>query len=289
MDAIKDRHGREVDITLHGNGGRPVRLTPASLETAMRLKRALRLKQAERGAPDFFARSFVKLLGLTPVKMSLRLWNAKKISFNIPADIGNFITDINAIILRDQYNAGLLKGKTVIDAGANIGIFSLYARALGAKKIYAFEAVRETFTLLERNLALNRAAGKIKAANVALGKERGSAELLYSTRGEGSAMIACGGGVNRGVAYPGRRKVRLAPLDELVEGRISFLKMDVEGYEKNVLLGAAGMIRKHKPVLSFSAYHRKNDTTELPRTVLKIRGDYRITLNGFAEQDFYCD
>ena len=289
MDAIRDRHGRRLNIAFYGANGGSVKLTPAGLEAAMRVKRALRAKQALPGAPDFFARSFKKLLGLTPVKTCVRLWNGKKIFLHVPPDIGNFLNDIDGIILRDQYSAGAVRGKAVVDAGANIGIFSLYARALGAKKIYAFEAVRETFAMLKRNLTLNRAGGKIEAVNIALGKERRTAELLYSPHGEGSAAIAGGGRVNRSVTYPGRRQVRVAPLDALVKGEIGFLKMDVEGYEKNVLLGAAGLIGKHKPVLSFAAYHRKNDREELPRAVLRIANNYKITFNTFAEHNYYCE
>ena len=288
MDVIRDRHGRGLDVTFYGANGRSVKLTPAGLEAAIRVKQALLAKQALPGAPDLFARSCRKLLGLKPVKLGLRLWNGKRIFFNVPPDIGNFIKDVDGIILRDQYSAGAVCGKIVADAGANIGIFSLYARALGAKKIYAFEAVLETFAMLKRNLELNRAGGKIEAVNIALGKEKGSAELMYGPNGEGSAMIACGGGVNRGLAYPGRREVRIAPLDALIGEKIGFLKMDVEGYEKNVLLGAAGIIAGDKPVLSFSAYHRKNDVKELPRTVLRIRDDYKINFNAFAEDNFYC-
>ena len=283
MDIIKDRRGRGIDISIYGAAGGPVTLTPAGLEAAIRVKHAL------PGKPVLWARAFEKIFGLAPVKMGLRLWNGKKIFFLVPDDTGNFISTIDDIILRDQYNAGVLRGRTLVDAGANIGVFSLYAYALGAKKIYAFEPVRETFEILRQNLALNRAGCKIEAVNIALGEKAGSAEIMYQTRGEGSAMIPCGGEVNRGVTYSGRRKVRIAPLDALIKGKIGFIKMDVEGYEKKVLLGAAGIIKKYKPVLSLSAYHRKNDKKELPRTVLRIRGDYKISLNTFAEHDFYCE
>jgi hypothetical protein len=65
--------------------------------------------------------------------------------------------------------------------------------------------------------------------------------------------------------------------------------MDVEGYEENVLLGATNIIRKYKPVLSFSAYHKPTDKVRLPQLVKNIRADYRIKLNSFYEEDFYCD
>ena len=174
-----------------------------------------------------------------------------------------------------------------MDAGANIGLFSLYARALGAGKVYSFEAVAETSRILRRNLALN---GAMKAVNIALGAEKGKAEIKFNTRGEGSSMIDCGdAGVNREITYSGRRLVKVVPLDSLVKGRVDFIKIDVEGYEKNVLLGAERIIKKYKPVLSLAAYHRAADKKVLPKVIQGLRADYKITLKKFAEQDLYCE
>lgn len=281
MAAIKDRLGRALSITVYGAGGAARELDAAALEASLRLKRAL------PGKPELCAGAIGKIIGLAPVRLEIRLWNGKKLLLNVPSDLGNFLSDLDGIIIRDQYNTGDLAGKIVVDAGANIGLFSLYARALGAKKVHSFEAVAETCKILRRNLALN---GSLKAVNIALGAEKGRAELKFNTRGEGSSMIDCGeAGVNSGITYSGRRMVKVAPLDALVKGRVDFIKIDVEGYEKEVLLGAARIIKEYKPVLSLAAYHRPADKKNLPKIILGLRDDYKITLNTFAEHDFYCE
>lgn len=283
MTAIMDRQGRGLELTAYGAEGKAVKLKPAELEAALRLKRAL------PGKPELYARAIGKILGLVPARLGIRLWNEKEILLNAPYDLGNFLWEIDGIILCDQYNAGDLAGKTVVDAGANIGIFSLYALALGAKKVYAFEAVAETYEILKSNLALNGAQSGVKAVNIALGAEKGQACLKFNIRGEGSSMIDSGeAGVNRGILYKGRRTVAVAPLDALLKGRVDFIKMDVEGYEMRVLQGAARLIKKYKPVLSLAAYHKPADKKELPKAVLALRDDYQITLNTFAEHDLYC-
>lgn len=279
---LRDRHGRRTAVTLYG-GGAAVRLDAPRLAAALRLRRAL------AGRPALCARGLERLLGLKPHRLGVALGAGREFLFNVPADLPAFLFDIYSIILRDQYDAGALRGRTVIDAGANLGVFSLYALALGAGKIYAFEAVKETFALLKANLALNKAGRAVKAVNIALGAAPGRAELLFNTRGEGSARLAgpapeaC-----RGVSYAGRRQVVVAPLDRLVKARPDFIKIDVEGQEKDVLLGAARLIKKYKPVLSFAAYHRKADKKDLPAAVLALRPDYRVKLNTFAEHDLLC-
>jgi len=80
--------------------------------------------------------------------------NNKKIKINFNYGFG-LLTEI---IINDQYEAysSHLKNKIVIDAGANVGIFSLYASMLGAKKVYAFEPVKETYDILVKNIKMNK-------------------------------------------------------------------------------------------------------------------------------------
>lgn len=71
--------------------------------------------------------------------------------------------------------------------------------------------------------------------------------------------------------------------------------MDVEGYEEKVLLGARKTIKKYKPVLSFSAYHKPDDRQRLPRVIKSIRPDYKCVLcpevegSTIREETFYCE
>lgn len=281
MDELRDRHGRAVEVTLAG-AGKTRALSSQALEAALRLRRRLPPGRAPAEAAE-------KLFGLRPAELRVRLWNGRALAFYLPADVLGFLGDIDAIVLRDQYEAGRLGRGAAADAGANLGVFSLYALALGAGKVYAFEPVAETFALLKRNLALNRAGDRVKAFNTALGAAPGQAEIKFNTRGEGSAMIGGGDTINAGVSYSGRRQVRLAPLDALVKARLGFLKIDVEGYEKEVLAGAAGLIRRWRPALAVAAYHRPGDPGALRRTIAAIQPGYRARLAKWAEHDLCCD
>ncbi len=127
-----------------------------------------------------------KLLGFVPVGAEVRLEGEKPFFSRVPPDLGNFVSDINGVIVQDQYGAGAVRGKVVVDAGANIGVFTLYALALGARKVYAFEAVSETYKMLGGNLALNRVGGRIRAVNTALGARVETARLKIAGCGSGA-------------------------------------------------------------------------------------------------------
>lgn len=58
----------------------------------------------------------------------------------------------------------------------------------------------------------------------------------------------------------------------------TFIKLDIEGSEKEALLGAVKIIQQTKPKLAVCAYHKIEDIYELPKTILSIRNDYHFAL-----------
>ena len=212
--------------------------------------------------------------------------NNKKIKINFNDGFG-LLTEIN---INDQYEAysSHLKNKIIIDAGANVGAFSLYASMLGAKKVYAFEPVKETYDILVKNIKMNKLENKVIPINKALGDKNETKTISFMNAGDGGASL-------KEERKKGKREeiISIIKLDDFVKEnkikRVDFIKMDVEGYEENVLLGAKETIKKWKPILSFSAYHLPTDKERLPKVVLSIRPDYKIKLNKYAEEDFYCE
>lgn len=286
MSPLKDRHGRRVEIIFSARGGSRA-AGEAQFGAALRLRRELALRAQGRQGAELCRAGIGRLLGLVPSSVEVRLAGGG-FKMAVPADLGGFISDIWGIILRDQYNAAGMKGGVVADCGANIGMFSLYALAQGAKKVFAFEAVKETFAIFKKNLAINGSPAAIVPACAALGAAPGSALLKFNTRGEGSAMIGGEDTVNAAVTYSGSRRVKLRPLDSLLKGRVDFIKIDTEGQEAAVLAGAAGLIKRWRPALSFAAYHRETDLKTLPAAVKAIAPGYRCRLNAWGERDFYC-
>jgi FkbM family methyltransferase len=69
------------------------------------------------------------------------------------------------------------------------------------------------------------------------------------------------------------------PDDELP----TFIKYDIEGAEKEALIGAEGVIRKKRPKLAICVYHKPEDIYELPRLVYGFNPDYKFTLRQYSD------
>lgn len=194
---------------------------------------------------------------------------------------------IKEVFMNNQYdvNKDNVEGKIVVDAGANVGVFSMLCACFGARKVYAFEPIEGTFEMLKENIRTNGFDGTIVPINKAIGNRNSIENIRYDYAGDMSSSLCQTGHIGKSV-----QKIEIVSLDSFIENeRIGFIKIDVEGYEEMVLLGATGIIKRDKPVLSFSAYHKPTDLDVLPRTVMTIRPDYRIKMLEYGEKDLYCD
>jgi FkbM family methyltransferase len=133
-------------------------------------------------------------------------------------------------------------GDYVIDAGANIGWFSLLASSIvgTAGKIFAFEPMGATAEHLDRNLALN-GASNVEVHRIALSDRRGEAKLTVTETGNiGTASLFATDSDEGEIVDTGR-------LDDIVPKRgFKLLKMDVEGAELKVLHGAEKLLNARR-------------------------------------------
>ena len=74
-------------------------------------------------------------------------------------------------------------------------------------------------------------------------------------------------------------------LDSIVKEDRAFIKMDIEGAEKEAILGAKRLI-KNGSLLAVSAYHKAEDIRELPETIMNINPDYDFYLRHYTDTVF---
>lgn len=86
-------------------------------------------------------------------------------------------------------------------------------------------------------------------------------------------------GRNSFLSESGRATVAVRSVDSLMKDRpCTFIKMDVEGAEREAILGAKETLQTQKPKLAFSGYHRNEDLFALPLLLKKIEPSYQIYL-----------
>jgi FkbM family methyltransferase len=126
-------------------------------------------------------------------------------------------------------------GMAVADIGANLGLYTyLFSRCVGPNGVvYAFEPDPSLFGSLECNCKRNGIANAI-LHNVALGSRRDSMVLNRSLFNAGDNRLAPGQSPTMVKAV----SVKVLPLDDVLEGRtLDFIKIDVQGWEREVFAG----------------------------------------------------
>lgn len=150
-------------------------------------------------------------------------------------------------------------GSLALDVGANIGVHTLaLARAVGpAGRVISLEPQRHCHQVLCANV-VNNGLTNVECIRAAAGRSSGLCnipDIPPQTRMNfGAATIATDS------AAPESVEVHLIALDDLkLPGQpCSFIKVDAEGYEIEVLKGADRLIRNHRPALYVEAHSEEN-------------------------------
>jgi len=136
--------------------------------------------------------------------------------------------------VRDEYEVpevlSGLRGRDVIDVGANVGDTALYFVLKGARKVIAVEPLPNVARCAEENLKLNGVADKVKVINAALGRKPVGVPCDYDVR---LSNIFYTLGSSGPCKVPG---VTLGDLLSMVDDPY-LLKIDCEGCEAETILG----------------------------------------------------
>jgi FkbM family methyltransferase len=162
----------------------------------------------------------------------------------------------------DLYRRIIKRGDVVVEVGANIGALTVPLARLvatdeegGPGTIIAFEPQRILYQLLNTNLALNRLRN-VRAEQVAIGQKTGMLGVPVIDYDKPGNF----GGYNMIDVSP--EMVRVLTIDSLQLRRLDFLKIDVEGMEIKVLMGAEQTIAQCQPVI-YCENDRKDKSARL--------------------------
>ena len=168
------------------------------------------------------------------------------------------------------------KIKSYLDLGAYNGdtIREMLLYNPNLQKAVALEPDARNFRKLTE-YAQNMESCEIKCINAGAWCE--NTTLLFDASGNRNAGI-----VSKGNIVSKIKEVNVVSVDSVLEGAsIDYIKYDVEGSEKEALLGSAQTIKVHSPKLLVSLYHRSEDLFALPELIKELNPDYSLYLRRF--------
>jgi len=162
--------------------------------------------------------------------------------------------------------------KISLDIGANLGLFT-YFMSKHSKKVLAFEPNPYPLRYLPRLIDKN-----VEILKIAIGNSNKKMNLLIPKSNKGWSS---NGATLKDIEVKNGIKIEVdcKKIDSFNFSNVGFIKIDVEGAEKNVLVGAKKTIQRNKPNLMIeNEIVHQNDTNEIFKIIQKM--DYEI---------YYCD
>lgn len=172
-----------------------------------------------------------------------------------------------------------VKGKreVFVDGGSlNLGSSGAFMRWCNNEcdKVIAFECDRRCVNICENALEKMPMLRKITQL-VPKGLWSGEAELVFNEVGNcGSSSFVMG---------KGKEQIILTTsIDVVANGEpVTFIKLDIEGVELEALKGAQETIKKYRPTLAISIYHKPEDIVQLPQFVKSLVPEYQLYLRNY--------
>jgi FkbM family methyltransferase len=180
---------------------------------------------------------------------------------------------LNEIYLDRVYDvpgADLGRCHSILDVGANTGIFALYVASVAPKaSVYCFEPEPKNFEMLEHNLKRNRVRAKAYRLAVSnssgvgyLQRKGSSAEYSLGDADATSAAVEC---------IDWDQVFRLTGVD-----RFDFVKMDIEGHERQILASCTDDQLRRIGALSLEWHHGMEELEALAGRLRGIGFDARL-------------
>lgn len=164
------------------------------------------------------------------------------------------------------------KNAIYVDAGSYDGdsILGFIKFNQNFKKIFAFEPDEYNYNILKKSFVYNVYREKITLFDFALSDKKETTDF-DSGKGVSSHLID-----EQPSLINNKIKVSCQSLDNLIDEKVSFIKMDIEGAEIRALNGAKRLITTYKPDLAICIYHKEMDIFEIPELIHRMVPEYKI-------------
>lgn len=164
----------------------------------------------------------------------------------------------------------------IVDGGAFVGDSAIiFERYYQPNKIYAFEPELKNYNLMLKTIEMN-----LLKKNIPIRKGLSDKEINLKIKSIGALSY---------ISNKGKDNIEVTTIDNFVFKNglnIGLIKMDIEGYELNALMGAKETIKKFKPILLIAIYHNGKQFFETIKLIKKIYPRYKFIIRKLTPFSF---
>jgi FkbM family methyltransferase len=176
---------------------------------------------------------------------------------------------------RNIYGSRIRPGDIVLDAGANVGVFTRKALAAGAAKVVAIEPGPENLECLRRNFATEIASGRVVLYPKGIWDKEDVLRFAIDPNDSAKDTFV------RNIENPTYIQMAVTTIDKLVAElrlpRVDFIKMDIEGAEQKAIVGSQRTIAQYHPRMALCIYHVKGDEVMVPKLATEAYPAYQTS------------
>ncbi len=137
-------------------------------------------------------------------------------------------------------------------------------------KIHAFEPDNVSYEKC-KDMLKNMQGADIRLYNTGLWSE--DMILHFTETGNAASRIS---------AEQTGTSIKTVALDNCISGPVTFIKMDIEGAELEALKGSKEILKRYKPRLAISLYHKKEDLVEIPTYLKELVPEYKLYIRHYS-------
>jgi FkbM family methyltransferase len=227
--------------------------------------------------------SFIDKMDVVQIKFQnwfLNHYNMQKIG--IDAQMFTAAVGISTYFFVKQYeseqlNCKVEEGDVVFDCGGCWGDSAVYFASLAGKtgKVFAVEFLPSNIEIIRKNWAMNKNYQDNLYLVSSPISDVSNKKLYYLDAGPATIVTEARRTPNDGETFT--KKIDDVVKENKLE-RLDFIKMDIEGSELAALKGAESSIRKYKPKLAISIYHKPDDFITIPNYINSLNLGYKFSL-----------
>lgn len=158
-------------------------------------------------------------------------------------------------------------GDIVIDCGAHVGVFTQVALDAGAVRVIALDPDPTQVECLKRNFTAETAAGKVTVIPKGVWRSEGHVTLSVGAANSGASSLV----LERGGETI---DVPVTTIDQVVQdlglSRVDFIKLDIEGAEREALRGSVRTLTVHHPRILVDTNNRPDDAAVVPEVIKEL-------------------